>query len=329
MLQSKPNYMHDHNDPITACEQLMISICRREQARNLRRQSLRLETWQPDSARKHRVREFITLSLDEEPYYIGKIPLSPEDEKVAREYEILCRLRGRGRHIVEPLQPVSRGFVMRYCAGVDFPHALGPDDGPERWLPLVEQVMDKMAAFHSECLSAPGEVAPEAAARDYVDDWQPAQEVTRRALAAAQVGAAHGDLGPWNVRYDRRTDKVSFIDWEDFRPLGLPALDALNFIFTLPLLLHPDYREIGFGRLHELCFERQGTFGLIAARGLARYAAAMRVSAVDLVALLPVYYEAMVVRFRREDRPVEHLFYIPFQQRFALEQIVWLDQLRA
>lgn len=320
--------MHEPDDDITACERLMISLCRREHARGLRRQVVRLETWQPDSARKNRVRQFITLSLDDEPHYMGKIPLSPEDGKVAREYEILRGLRGRGSPIVEPLEPVARGFVMRYCAGVDFPHAVDAADAPDRWLPLVEQVIDKMAAFHSECLAPAGGAAPEAAAREYVDDWQPAHEATRRALASAQVGAAHGDLGPWNIRYDRRADKVSFIDWEDFRARGLPALDALNFLFTLPLLLHPDYRVIGFGRLHELCFGRRGPFGLIAARGLSRYAAAMKVSALDLVALLPLYYEAMTVRIRREGRPVEHLFYIPFQQRFSMDGIAWLDQLR-
>jgi aminoglycoside phosphotransferase (APT) family kinase protein len=315
------------DDGITACEKLLISLCRQEQARNLQNQSLRLETWQPNNSRKNRVRQFITLRLDEEPLYIAKIPLSPEDHKVAREYEILEQLKELNAPTTQPLHPVARGFIMRYLGSEDFPQVLSVNDNLDKWLELVTGIVDAIIAFQSKLLIPETGIKPEIAAQAYVDDWQPSDDVTRQSLAVARVGAAHGDLGPWNVRYDRQTKTIGIIDWEDFRPHGLPALDILNFVFTLPLLIYPDYRQIGFERLHELTFHQLGLFSHVATRGLNRYARAMKVRTLDLVALLPLYYQAMIVRIRRENRPVHNLFYTPFQQLFSMERIVWLSLL--
>lgn len=320
--------MYAEAEDMKGCESVFRSLWRAEsQGRGFRLDdSAQVEAWRPQGARKERARQFATFFVGDQPLYVAKLPTSRYDSKVSHEYQILQRLQTHGVNVADPLQEIGDGFVMRHLPGRDLPEVLSTAK-EDVWFSLVNQVIDRLASLHRSFLGQRENCQRDVVVREYVGNWEPPDQNTRRALAVAQVGGTHGDLGPWNIRYDELTGQVAFLDWEDHREVGLPALDVLNFVATLPLLLTPDYRTIGFQRLYELSFAQTGRFGHLAAAGLNRYAISMGIRARDVLALLPLYCEAMNQRLRDEGRSTEGFFYTPFRDLFVLEEVAWLDTL--
>lgn len=287
------------------------------------RSSLEVVTWRPSGARKTRVREFVVGRVRGVPTYIAKMPLSMDDRKVLREYTVLSRMKRARVRTPQPLAKIRRGFVMQYVGTDDFPDvfAAAPDDAART--KLVLGVVDAMAAFHTASTHLRALSASESAVRQYVPSWSPSDPLAQTALQSTPVGPAHGDLGPWNIRCTPNCQEFYFIDWEDYRPVGLPLIDLLNFVMTLPLLIYPDYRLIGFERLYELAFLRHGSFGSLAGAALRRYAAGTGLSPGSVLPLIPFYCETMLERLRGEQRLTDSFFYGPFQARFELESIPW------
>ena len=51
------------------------------------------------------------------------------------------------------------------------------------------------------------------------------------------LGHRHGDFSPWNIRFDRRNDKMFVLDWEYAGAAGMPVIDLLNFfVVSRPVL---------------------------------------------------------------------------------------------
>jgi hypothetical protein len=305
----------------------LLSICSAEHGvvgASTPRVSLR--RWIPDRARKQRVREFTVLELDEVPVYIAKLPLSADDRKVAAEYEKLRGLDAGELGVAIPVQAVDGGFIMRYLPGVDFPEAFSCAEDSAARRRLVCLVADEIGRFHRQ--SAPSRpLGPERVVQKYVPGLQPATPQIVRALGQARVGPTHGDLGPWNIRYNGAEDRVAVLDWEDYQRDGLMALDILNFVFTLPLLLFPEYKAEGFEWLYDAASTHAGPFRGLAVPALQRYARLTDQSARAVAELLPVFCEWMIVRIESEGRSTRNMFYATFMKRFLAEPPPWLDSL--
>jgi aminoglycoside phosphotransferase (APT) family kinase protein len=261
---------------------------------------------------------------------MAKFASRDDDLRVRREACLLKGLCRAGVPAPRFLGAVEGGFLMEYIGTHDLPDVLRSLESDDQWQTLVGMVVAGIAELHSRPVRLAGNgngTAAAAIVRKHVGPWQTSDREARRTLAAARIGPTHGDLGPWNIRFDSATGSVRFLDWEDYTGRGVQALDLLNFVFTLPLILYPDFREIGFARLYDLTFRQETRFGAIAACALNRYAAARGVRPRDLVALFPVYCQAMIVRFERQGRSVADLFYRPFQQWFKLEEVAWLSRL--
>lgn len=273
-----------------------------------------LHSWIPQRARKRVRRQFVALSVDGAATYVAKVPLASDDSKVAREFSILSELGAVPVSATRALRPADRGFVMRYVPGRDFPDAFRSAGAADRRA-MVLAVVEEIARLHGQ----PGRANGLGVAASYASEFSAAPHVIA-ALEEAAVGPLHGDLGPWNVRVD--DGAFTIIDWEDYRSSHLQALDFLNFVVTLALLVHPA-DENDFDSLYDQCFERQGPFSDLALAAARRYAAVTGQPGARLFDLLPVFCHYMIARIRAEGRATDGFFFETFLRRSVRQPVAW------
>ena len=284
------------------------------------RDRLSFDAWIPRSARKQRQRLFVRSTLDGTPRLVAKVPLDPEDSMVDREWDVLSSPAGVGVPSPQPVARLRRGFVMTYVPARDFPQAM--TEAPARdWPAMLGAAVDLAAVLHTSDGGASREPAAAVAAR-YLPDLAGVPEATLRYLDGAAVGPAHGDLGPWNLRV-AEDGGIAIIDWEDYRAVGLPALDVLNIVLTAGLVAFPEYETRGFDWLYDRVFHEDNEFRSAADHALRRYAARTGGEVHDLVQLTPLFCRWMIRRIEDQGRPAGHLFFGPFADRFAAEGGRW------
>jgi hypothetical protein len=279
-----------------------------------------VEHWRPNSNRKHKVRHFARLSSAGIPILVAKLRTDLADAKVALEARQLVRLAGDGL-AAAPIEVFGdEGFVMDYVPDLDLPDVFRRADAAGR-LDLARRMAADIAAFHMRSrLSRP----PAVDLDSILGAWRPTDGVVAAALELANVGPMHGDLGPWNIRVASADGRLAFIDWEDFRPVGLPALDLLNALLTLTLLSHPAYASMDGETLYRLTLVEPGEMPTLLAEGVRVYAGLTKTDAAVCLALVPVFCRGMLQRFEAEGRPTGHLFYVPLLERFRPQDVQWM-----
>ena len=283
------------------------------------RRDVTFRSWAPHGLRKTRQRVFVSSGVGGCQEYVAKIPLDAADRMVEREWEVLSGLTVRLPRRPLPLQSLGAGFVMTYVPAEDFADTLSraPSDA---WGRILSDAM----AFASVLHLAGGvpRTAPAEAAALYVPDLSSLSSRSQAAVVRAAVGPTHGDLAVWNLR-SGQDGALSMIDWEDYQPVGVPALDVLNVLFTAALVAFPDYVEQGYGWLYDRVFHQANFYRFAADRALARYAGLTGTTTDDLVNLTPLFCHWMIRRIQLQGRPTEHLFYRTFADRFEAEPIGW------
>ncbi|MEU6381182.1 hypothetical protein [Streptomyces sp. NPDC046909] len=284
---------------------------------------LTFRAWIPRSARKQCRRLFVQSSVDGTPLHVAKVPLDPDDAMVAREWSVLTSLDDLGLPRPHPVAELDSGFVMSYVPARDFPDVMRATP-PQGWPGLLGSALELAATVRS---SGGGEVPgdPVETAAGYLPGLTGVTEPTLRYLERAAVGPSHGDLGPWNLRV-ADDGRIGLIDWEDHRAVGVPALDALNVVWTAALLAFPDYGEHGFDWLYDRVFHEDNAFRAAADHALCRYTALTGDDVDDLVGLTPLICRWMIRRIEDQGRPAGHLFYGPFADRFEAENPRWTSR---
>ncbi|MFE9499905.1 phosphotransferase [Streptomyces collinus] len=279
-------------------------------------EKITFRTWIPQGVRRSKLRLFVESLIDGVAHYVAKVHLDPADTMVAREWSILSSLVAHETPRPRAVAEISRGFVMSYVPARDFPDVFRTADTDRQRTMLLAGV-EAAAALHTRHgrLSEAG--AAEAAAR-YLPGLIGLGEGTLRHLEKTHVGPAHGDMGPWNLRVDDH-GRIGLIDWEDFRPVGLPALDVLNLVLTTALLAFPDYQEHGWDWLYERVFHSRNAFRSAAGHALERYAMSTGTDKTTILGLVPLFCRAMIQRIEDQGRTADHLFYRPFAERFEAE----------
>lgn len=288
------------------------------------RPRLQMRHWVPRSERKESQRLFVSSTVDGTARYVAKVALDTDDAMVAQEWVTLTRLASTSIVVPRPVREVPRGFVMANVGVRDLPDALAGADAPALTALLVQGV-ELGAAVHT----ANGPLDRDAAALEHVGEEALATypSVTREALAHAGAGAVHGDMGPWNFRVDD-AGSVALIDWEDFAPRGVCALDVLNLVLTAGLVAYPRYRERGFGWLFDEMFGGDGPYQDAATAALDRYEQLTGEAPDVVLALTPVFCDGMVRRIRAQRRPTDHLFFQPLADRFRADPSVRIGRAR-
>jgi hypothetical protein len=215
---------------------------------------------------------------------------------------------------------------MCHTPGVDLPEVFRALSEADQ-IAAVKAVANEAAALH--CLGRPDNegVGPASGLASYGLKASTFGKQTAGAVERARIGHAHGDMGPWNIRYNPITRAVRIIDWEDYRPQGLPALDILNFVVTLPLLLYPEHAKERWDRLFDLAFCQSRKYRTLAKASLSAWAARTGSSARDTMALLPAFCAAMVARIEQEGRSSRGMFFDTFAERFVCTRLPWIESL--
>ncbi len=284
-------------------------------------------SWTPVGARKIRKRRFTLLAVDGTPIILSKTALDRDDRKVAGEWRKLGSLALPSTvNYARGLRQADGGFVMTYAPSEDLPDALARADR-EAFGTLLGRAVDLMAQMHVHDAGGDGSTDPWVAARQYVDEPCVARPELRAALERALVGPTHGDLAPWNVRYDSGSDRMSIIDWEDYRPAGIAAIDVINLLVTLGLVVFPGYRNCGFEWLYDQVLE-SGTWYAILVRDLiVRYASAVEQPPRFVIDLLPFFCQWLIARISSEGRDTSFLYYGYFLARYVASAPKWVDEL--
>ncbi len=289
--------------------------------------ALRFGSWTPDSARKQRRRLFLSCGTATGTAYVAKIPLDPADEMVAKEYEVLRSPAPEGVARPTLVRGLERGFVMSWVPDRDFPDAFTANPRAAGPRALLERAVDLMLPLHTAPAAAAGDATRIAEA--YIGDGlEQAGPAALEALTRTWIGPAHGDLGPWNIRWDSSDGRLSLIDWEDYHAPGITAIDLLNTVLTSALVMFPEYRERGFDWLGDQMFAvEDGPFRPAMRAALRRYARHTGQSAADLARLLPVACLWLHRRIEKQGRPAGHLFYLPLAGYFRRAEPHWIGAL--
>ncbi|MEV0129724.1 phosphotransferase [Dactylosporangium sp. NPDC050688] len=283
-------------------------------------EAVTMRTWTPHSERKQRQRLFVESTVDGRARFVAKIPLDPADTMVDRECSILSRLPAVVAARPRPVHRLDRGFVMTFVPARDFPDVMRDTPAPG-WPALLGDALALAADLHRAGPPATGRTAADVA-RTYLPDLDTLPPAALSGLEEAAIGPTHGDLGPWNLRV-AADGRIGLIDWEDYQPVGLPALDVLNVVLTAALVAFPDYREQGFDRLYDRVFHERNPFRSAADLALRRYAGLTGTSVAALVRLTPLFCRWMIRRIEQQGRPTAHLYYGPFAERFEAEAPTW------
>lgn len=286
------------------------------------------DSWTPRSVRLRRKRRFTALAVDGAPRLVAKTSLDGDDAKIAREWDRLATLSLPPvvRH-PRGIQRIPGGFVMTYAPSEDLPDAL-VRLGPDGFRPVLARAVELLAAMHLH--GAPAATDPARgweAARRYVAE--PACETPRlrAAIEGAHVGPTHGDVAPWNVRHDARDGGISLIDWEDFQPLGIAAIDVINLLLTLSVVVFPEHPEHGWGWLYGRVLESDHWYASLVREQLVRYAALTGQPARGVVDLIPFFCQWLITRISNEGRDPAPLYYATFRARYVSAPPRWVEAL--
>jgi hypothetical protein len=284
--------------------------------------------WTPAGLRTRRRRRFGALIAAGRPILVSKMPLDSEDRKVAGEWEKLASLSmlSCGCH-PRPVERTEAGFVMTYAPAVDLPDILVGSDQPERVAALIGEIVGLIATMHlRHAPSASNRRYAMQLARSYVDADK-LGGASCQALERAMVGPTHGDLAPWNIRYDAMTKRFTLIDWEDYRPIGIPGLDVMNLLLTLGVVVFPDVHEKGYDWLYDQVMTGDHWYALVLRRAVVRYASLTRQSARMIVDLLPFFCFWMIARIESEGRDPGVFYYAPFAAQYRARPPDWVMEL--
>jgi hypothetical protein len=284
--------------------------------------------WMPKGLRTKRRRRFGALIAAGRPILVSKTPLDTEDHKVVGEWEKLATLNVYpcGCH-PKPVLRTETGFVMSYAPAVDLPDAMVGPDRPELVATLVDEVVGLLAAMHlAGALPASNRHCATEIARGYVDTDK-IDEASWQTLERAMVGPTHGDLAPWNIRYDATRQHFTLIDWEDYRPVGIPGMDVMNLLLTLGVAIFPDAMERGYDWLYDQVLTGDHWYALTLRRAVERYALLTRQPARLIVDLLPFFCFWMIARIEGEGRDPSSFYYAPFAARYRARRPDWVAEL--
>ncbi len=279
---------------------------------------LDVRVWIPAGARKSRRRLFVRLDVAGTPTAVAKVPLSAHDRKLAYEFEVLSALHPSfplARPV--PLDRLGGGFTMSYLGGSDLPAVPGLTAGPDACWRVLRPVVDSVATLHLAPLddNAPA-LTPYQAAAQYVRRPEFGAAHADRALRAALLARTHGDLGPWNVRYDVDDGTVLLLDFEDYRPVGVAGIDVVNLLLTCGLLIFPDYPKRGFDWLYDQVFESDHWFRAVLTRALTHYSTATGQRPGSVADLTPLMCQWLIERITAEGRDTSGMFYCTFADRY-------------
>jgi hypothetical protein len=298
----------------------------RERAAGPPEASLTALSWRPEGVRRRHRRRFVRLDADGVPVLVAKLPTAPGDDKPAGEYRVLGSL-GPGLAVGRPraIGRVGRGFAMTYVPGVDLADHLRRCWTPGAFRAALFLAVDVMVRLHTTppAGAAVRPSGPEAAS-GYVEEPIADPPHLAEALERAFVGPTHGDLGPWNVHFDPVSGQVAVLDWEDYRPAGVAAVDLLNLLLTSGLVAFPEYRERGYDWLYDRLFHGRGWLRECVWDCLIRYAAATLQDPGRLLDLTPFFCQWLLTRIRREGRDPGDLFYEPFLHNYRSEPVGWV-----
>jgi len=133
-----------------------------------------------------------------------------------------------------------------------------------------------------------------------------------------RVGVMHGDFDPFNIIVSR--NRISFIDWEDYRENGLCEIDFVHFITMLWIIINKHHNLTLEDKAKKIV---EDVFKLDKFKVLfGKYSSISHTERNRLLELFPAYCDLSVARLKRNKRDWKGFVYLALKK----ESKKWLRQ---
>jgi hypothetical protein len=290
--------------------------------------SITYRSWTSSGVRTTKQRRFTVMLVNNVPRFVSKVSLDPTDDKVVREGIILAQLSLPASLRCPHLAAfIEGGFIMSYLPTMDLPNVL-TEHTSAKLTSLVDRTISIMADMHvRNATTEPGLNLRRHAVGKYVDNPYTDEKRFRTALSKALIGPTHGDLAPWNIRYDPDSDDIGVLDWEDYQSFGVPAVDIINLLLTLGLVVFPSFQQNGFDWLFQQVLNSSHWYALFLRDAIRNYAHLTSQEPRLVIDLLPLFCQWLSARIEREGRDTRGLYYGRFFTLYTQDPPTWADDL--
>ena len=258
--------------------------------------------------RKTRKRMYIQIHLDKQSIF-GKFPLDIKDKSLVREAILLDRISVKEFLIPKVILKTNEGFFMSAINGLPIELDL-KEKGLLKGMRILNEAVAKIARFHKKTNVDKTDIG-EIKIDSLLNEQSPSYK--KEILSRINTGYTHGDLDPFNMFFDRKTDHFGLIDWEDFKKKGIQELDILHFLIMTAVILYPsdDYKT-----LYRKIFLKNTLLHRVFLKLIDIYCKIINQDANNIINLLPIYCDMQIQRLLNASRNPNDFLYKTFKNQF-------------
>jgi len=270
-----------------------------------------LEVFYSGGKRKNNKRMYIKINIDGLVIF-GKFPLNKNDKMVVKEAYKLRRISTNQFSIPEVILPVGKGFFMTSIKGCPIEFILKKRGLPKS-MEILKETVRRIARFHRATEIEHVFFKDKLDIYSKLTGQNPRDFQKKDLLKEVSIGYMHGDLDPFNMFFDAKTNNYGLIDWEDFREKGIQELDILHFLIMIAVIL---CRKKDFINLYQKIFLKNNSLSRTIMRLLSEYCIIQKKNPHSIINLLPIYCDTQIYRLVKTGRNQKGFLYGSFKNLF-------------
>lgn len=261
--------------------------------------------------RKTNKRMYIRININGRIIF-GKFPLSKNDKKVIKEADILEKIFISQFSIPEVILRVDNGFFMS-AVGENPIEIILKKQGLSKSIKILEEAVRRIANFHQITKIRHTSLKEKLNIYSKLTDISSVDIHQKDLFKKVSMGYTHGDLDPFNMFFDTKTNDYGLIDWEDFSEKGFQELDILHFLIMTAVILYPRGKLVS---LYKKIFLKHTFLSKVIMKLLYEYCRLRKKDINVIINLLPVYCDFQIQRLIKASRNPKDFLYQTFKKLF-------------